>query len=111
MMRRRGLLILVPAVLCLLYVWMQIDLLRVGYDIERLEKKKAVLESQHEALRFQWSQMTSPQRIAKEATSKLGLQIPKSGQIVMVSFDADGPGQMKAPDQPLQLVRWEVDRR
>ena len=35
--------ILVPALLCLLYVWMQIDLLRVGYDIERLEKKKATI--------------------------------------------------------------------
>ena len=111
MIRRRGFIILVPAVLCLFYVWMQIDLLRAGYDIERLEKKKAVLERQHEALRFQWSQMTSPQRIAKEATSKLGLQIPESGQIVMVSFDVDGPGKMKGPDQPLQLVRWEVDRQ
>ncbi|MDX1411664.1 MAG: cell division protein FtsL [Nitrospirales bacterium] len=111
MMRKRGLMILVPAVLCLLYVWMQIDLLRVGYDIERLEKRKAILESQHEALRFQWSQLTSPQRIAKEATNKLGLQIPKSGQIVMVSFEGEVPGRVRTPEQPLQLVRWELGRQ
>ena len=111
MMRRRGLMVLVPAVLCLLYVWMQIDLLRVRYDIERLEKRKAVLESQHEGLRFQWSQLTSPQRIAKEAANKLGLQIPKSGQIVMVSFEVDVPGKTRTPEQPLQLVRWDLDRQ
>ena len=111
MMRRRGLMILVPAVLCLLYVWMQIDLLRVGYDIERLEKRKATLESRHEALRFQWSHLTSPQRIAKEATNKLGLQIPKSGQIVMVSFEVDVPGKRTRSNQPLQLVRWDFDRQ
>ena len=103
--------ILVPAVLCLFYVWMQIDLLRVGYDIERLEKRKAFLESRHEALRFQWSQLTSPQRIAREATNKLGLQIPKSGQIVMVSFDEEIPGKMRTPGQPLRLVRWDLDRQ
>lgn len=111
MMRRRGLMILVPAVSCLLYVWMQIDLLRVGYDIERLEKTKALLERQHESLRFQYSQLTSPQRIAKEATRKLGFQIPKSGQIVMVSFESDDPGKVKAPEQPIQLVRWDLTRR
>jgi cell division protein FtsL len=103
--------ILVPAVLCLLYVWMQIDLLRVGYDIERLEKKKAFLESRHEALRFQWSQLTSPQRIAREATNRLGLQIPKSGQIVMVSIEPDVPGKLRTPGQPLQLVRWDLNRQ
>ncbi len=110
MMRRSGLMILVPAVICLSYVWMQIDLLRVGYDIERLEKRKAVLERRHEALRFQWSQLTSPQRIAKEATNKLGLQIPKSGQIVMVTFEGDVPGKNRTPEQPLQLVRWDLNR-
>ncbi len=111
MLRRRGLLILIPSVLCLLYVWMEIDLLRVGYNIERLEKRKAVLERRHEALRFQWSQLTSPQRIAKEATSKLGLQIPKSGQILMVSFETEGPETMRNPGEPLQLVRWDLKRQ
>ena len=111
MLKRGGLTMIVPAVLCLMYVWMQIDLLRVGYDIERLEKKKAVLESRHEALRFQWSQLTSPQRIAKEATNKLGLRIPQTGQIVMVSFEVDVPGRVRTPEQPLQLVRWELDHQ
>ena len=105
MTKRRGLMVLIPALLCLLYVWMQIDLFRVGYDIERLEKRKAVLASQHESLRFQWSQLTSPQRIAKEANAKLGLQIPKSGQIVMVSFEDEMKGQITIPGQPVQLVR------
>lgn len=111
MTRRRGLIILFPAVICLFYVWMQIDLLRVGYEIERLEKRKAVLERRHETLRYQWSQLTSPQRIAKEATNKLGLQIPISGQIVMVSFEADVPGRMELPGQPVQLVRWDRNRQ
>ena len=108
MIRRNGLMILVPAVICLLYVWMQIDLLRVGYDIERLEKKKAVLERQHEALRYQWSQLTSPQQIAKEATQKLGLHFPQSGQIVMVTFDGDSPLQTRPAEQPIQLARRDV---
>ncbi|MDX1412415.1 MAG: hypothetical protein R3351_09680 [Nitrospirales bacterium] len=110
MMRRRGLMLLIPSVLCLLYVWRQIDLLRVGYDIERLEKKKAVLERRHQALRFQWSQLTSPHRIAREATNKLGLQIPKSGQIVMVSFQAGVPKKKRAGGQPIQIVQRDLNR-
>lgn len=109
MVRRKGLPMILLGVLCLLYVWMQIDLLRVGYDIERLEKKKATLERQHESLRFQLSQLTSPQRIAREAAKKLGLQIPKSGQIVMVTFEADVPSRTLAPGQPLQVAHRSTD--
>lgn len=89
---------------------MRIDLLRVGYDIDRLEKRKAELERQHETLQYRFSQLTSPPRIAKEAAKKLGLQIPKPGQIVMVTLEPNLPAEDGIPDQPVQLARRSFDR-
>ena len=112
MKKRSGvtLVVAILGVVCLLYVWMRIDLLRVGYDIDRLEKRKAELERQHESLQFRFSQLTSPSRIAKEATQKLGLRIPKPGQIVMVTFEPKIPGKDAIPDQPMQLAQRILER-
>ena len=111
MKKRSGLTLIVTilGVVCLLYVWMRIDVLRVGYAVDRLEKKKVELEHQYESLQSRFSQLTSPPRLAREATKKLGLRIPKPGQIVMVTVVPEIPEEDHS-EQPVQLAQRAFDR-
>ena len=96
-------------VVCLLYVWMRIDILRVGYEVDRLAKQKAKLERQHEFLQARFSQLTSPPKLAQEARKRLGLRIPKPGQIVMVTLEPKIPVEEENPETPVQLAQRSLD--
>ena len=111
MKKRSGLTLMVAilGVVCLLYVWMRIDILRVGYAVDRLEKQKADLQRQHESLQARFSQLTSPPRLAQEATKRLGLRIPKPGQIVMVTLEPEIPVEEENPETPVQLAQRAFD--
>ncbi len=75
---------LVLGVGVLLYVWGKMDIVRVGYRLEELSKKKVVLERDQEVLRLRISQLMAPDRIAREAKDKLGMRVPGPGQIILV---------------------------
>ncbi len=72
--------------LCLVFVfvWERVDVVRVGYQIERLKRDKIVLERQRDELRVKFSALSASDRIAKLATEKLGMNPPQQGQIVVV---------------------------
>ena len=111
MKQRKGLTLLVAllGVVCLLYVWMRIDILRVGYAVDRLAKNKVDLERQHESLQARYSELTSPPRLAKAATIKLGLRIPQPGQIVMVTLEPEHSVGEENSEQPVQVAQRSVD--
>jgi len=85
------------SVLCLLYVWLRLDLVHLGYHIEQLEKEKITLERRHEDLQVHWSQLTSPESIANAASKKLGLQNPRPDQIILVTI---GPKEEEGQSWP-----------
>ncbi|MBX3328945.1 MAG: cell division protein FtsL [Nitrospira sp.] len=72
--------------LCLVFVfvWERVDVVRVGYQIERLKRDKTVLERQRDELRVKVSALSASDRIAKLATEKLGMSLPQQGQIIVV---------------------------
>src|SRR5690349_8840669 len=72
--------------LCLVFVfvWERVDVVRVGYHIERLKQDKTVLERQRDELRVKFSALSASDRIAKLATEKLGMIPPQQGQIIVV---------------------------
>jgi cell division protein FtsL len=72
--------------LCLIFVfvWERVDVVRVGYHIERLKREKTVLERQRDELRVKVSALSASDRIAKLATEKLGMSSPQQGQIIVV---------------------------
>ena len=76
---------------CLLYVGIKIDMWRLGYHLEELERQRATLKRQQESLLAQVSQLTDPQQIAQRAEQQLGFMSPQEGQIVMISLDALPP--------------------
>ena len=76
----------VLAGLCLVFtfVWERVDMVRVGYHIERLKHEKTILERERDELRVKVSALSAPDRIAKVASEKLGMTRPQQGQIIMV---------------------------
>ncbi len=72
--------------LCLVFVfvWERVDMVRVGYQIERLKRDKTMLERQRDELRVKFSTLSASDRIAKLATEKLGMSPPQQGQIIVV---------------------------
>jgi cell division protein FtsL len=94
--------VLVCASLCLVFVfvWERVDMVRVGYHIERLKHEKVLLERERDELRVKVSALTAPDRIAKVASEKLGMTLPQQGQVIMVHVKPDE----SAPNHPSPLV-------
>lgn len=72
--------------LCLVFgfVWERVDVVRVGYQVERLKSEKVRLERERDQLRVKLSTLSAPGRIAKVATERLGMVPPQNGQVIMV---------------------------
>ncbi|GJL51066.1 MAG: hypothetical protein NPIRA01_22930 [Nitrospirales bacterium] len=91
----------------LLYVWMRVDLMRVGHDIEQLKQQEIALEYRREALQLQLSQLTAPQKIAKAAKERFQLEMPEPGQIVMVASETAIAGNGVPPQKALQVAQGQ----
>ncbi len=89
----------------LFYVWGKVDVVRVGYELDALLKKKAALTQEHERLQARLSQLTAPERIASEAGETLGMKPPGARQVVLVPShpEDENPGDESEP--PLRLAR------
>ncbi len=77
--------------LVFVFVWERVDVVRLGYQIERLKAQKVLLERERDLLQVKHSALTAPERIAKVATEKLGLVPPQQGQVFMVRQQPDPP--------------------
>jgi cell division protein FtsL len=78
--------ITIIAGMCLVFVfvWERVDVVRLGYHIERLKTQKVLLERESDQLQVKFSALTAPERIAKVATDKLGLTPPQQGQVFII---------------------------
>lgn len=101
--------------LCLVFVfvWERVDVVRVGYQIERLKTQKLLLERERDQLQVKFSALTAPERIAKVATDKLGMTPPQQGQVLMVHLQTEQPIQA-APvisSEPIRVARSTTSGR
>ncbi|MGA6827966.1 cell division protein FtsL [Nitrospira sp. NS4] len=101
--------------LCLVFVfvWERVDMVRLGYHVERLKHEKVLLERERDELRVKVATLSSPDRIAKVATDKYGMSLPQPGQVVMVqSGPADWPAASRqAPEIRIAKVDMPGGRR
>jgi len=81
--RRIALMLLVVALL-MLYVGGKVQLYRLGYQIEALEREKAELERANRSLRIEASSLSSPARIEEIAIKRLGMVRPAKENIVVI---------------------------
>jgi len=97
----------VVAGLCLVFVfvWERVDVVRLGYSIERLKTQKILLERERDQLQVKVSALTAPERIARVATDKLGLFPPQQGQLFIVHPQPDMPVMAAPPVEQVRIAR------
>lgn len=93
----------------LFYVWGKVDVVRLGYELDTLLKKKAEFTQEHERLQARLSQLTAPERLASEAGDKLGMRPPGAKQVVLVPSRPESGTSSDGPEPPLRLARQTGD--
>ncbi len=68
------------------YTWLQHEMLRVGYRIERLEREKHQLAQVERQLRLEAAYLAQPSRLAQRAADELGLAPATIEQLI---FEAE----------------------
>ena len=98
---------MILAGLCLVFVfvWERVDVVRLGYQIERLKTQKILLERERDQLQVKFSALTAPERIAKVATEKLGLIPPQQGQVFMVRQQQEVPVPSSPASEQVRVAR------
>lgn len=91
--------------LLLLYVWERVDIVRVGYHIERLKSKRVLLQRERDELRVNVSTLTAPERIARAATEKLGMMPPQQGQVILVNVDPEPSAGDRMGEPEVRLAK------
>ena len=82
--------VLIGLCLVFVFVWERVDMVRVGYQIERLKRDRTILERQRDELRVKVSALSASGRIAKLATKELGMNLPQQGQVILVQSRPSG---------------------
>jgi cell division protein FtsL len=75
--------------------WQHFELLRHGYQIERLQREKTAEEETDRRLRLEIETLKSPKRIEKLATERLHLVTPSADDAVVIErvLPADPPAK------------------
>ena len=97
--------IMAGLMLVFVFVWERVDVVRLGYQIERLKVQKVLLERERDQLQVKFSALAAPERIAKVATEKLGLVPPQQGQVLMVHQPGEAPGPSLPSVEQVRLAR------
>jgi cell division protein FtsL len=78
-------------VFLMLYVGGKVQIMRIGYQINELEKQKQELERANRALQIEASSLSSPARIEEIAVRRLGMVRPAKENIVVVKRRQEEP--------------------
>lgn len=87
---RRVLAALLVIVGLLLYVGAKVTIVRLGYQIEALEREKQDLERANRSLRIEASSLSAPVRIEEIAVKRLGMVRPAKENVVVVKRKQEG---------------------
>ncbi len=68
------------------YIWHQMESIRIGYEIGKLEEKVLTLRRQVDELETEKSSLLSLDRVEKIAKEELNLSEPKKEQLVYDEF-------------------------
>lgn len=78
------LLAVIGLLLAVAQVWTRLQVVATGYALSDSRRLLRTLEGQRQILEGEWRNKTSPARLAEQATQRLGLNAPQSGQVVRV---------------------------
>jgi cell division protein FtsL len=69
----------------LLYVWQNVEWIRIGYRVEKLQNRHDRLVELNQQLLLEKAHLESLARVEKVATERLGLALPPAGTVVMLT--------------------------
>ena len=99
--------IVAGVLLVFVFVWERVDVVRLGYQIERLKTQKILLERERDQLQVKVSALAAPERIAKVAIEKLGLIPPQQGQVLMVHLPGETPSLILPPVELIRVAKHD----
>ncbi|MGE5258956.1 MAG: cell division protein FtsL [Hyphomicrobiales bacterium] len=68
----------------LVYTWVRVQCVRVGYEISTLNKEQQRLNELQANLKVELARLKAPQRITKIAQERLGLTLPAPRQMMVM---------------------------
>jgi cell division protein FtsL len=82
----------------MLYVGGKVQIMRLGYQIDEMEKQKRDLERMNRSLQIEAASLSAPGRIEEIAVKRLGMVRPPKENIVVVKRKTgDGAGSEPRP--------------
>ncbi|HEY0882083.1 MAG TPA: cell division protein FtsL [Archangium sp.] len=60
----------------IVHVTSRVMVVRMGYDLSKLDQKSIELQRENDALKVELATLTSPAKLAPVAREKLGMQVP-----------------------------------
>lgn len=73
--------------LLMLYVWQHIQSVRLGYEVQALQSQISEQANENNIIQVRINQLASLDRLENLAKTRLGLELPKKEDIVMVSLE------------------------
>jgi len=83
-------------IVVLFSAWQHFELLRHGYQIERMQQERAAEEEINRHLRLEVETLRAPRRIEKIATEQLNLVAPARGQAIVIERVTPSPPPEKS---------------
>jgi cell division protein FtsL len=75
----------------LLYVTQGIQVIRMGYEIDRLQNRFREVKAERERLEVELASLQDLATVQREAVERLGMVFPDAGQVVVVRGSAGAP--------------------
>lgn len=88
----------------LLYVTQGIQVIRMGYEIDRVQNRFREVKAERERLEVELASVQDLATVQREAVGRLGMVFPDAGQVVVVRASAGAPVALAAP-LPLTAAR------
>ncbi|MCG6906765.1 MAG: septum formation initiator family protein [Desulfobacteraceae bacterium] len=66
------------------YTWCRVQCTQIGYEITRAADHYQRLQGIQSSLKIELERLKSPQRIARYAREKLGLEMPNRNQVIIM---------------------------
>lgn len=66
------------------YVWQHIQVLRLGYVLEDLRARRAILLQEQKTLTIEFARLTALSRIEAMARGRLEMETPRPGQVIVL---------------------------
>jgi len=81
----------------LLYVTQGIQVIRMGYEIDRVQNRFRKVKVERERLAVELASLQDLATVQREAVGRLGMVFPEAGQVVVVRGRAGAPVAKAAP--------------